>query len=226
MTKFALSYSRLSDYDTCPLMFREKYINKTLKFEQNAAMKRGEEVHAALERNVYRALHRQDPVGEQVVIDTHPILVAFVDRHPMVATEEKNAFDEKWKVRDYFAKDVFFRSVIDLEGRTDLKGGVANIIDFKTGQYNENEKQLKLYNMVALLKYPEITSATSTLLFVDQKRNSPPVTTPRSELKSMLHEVEEQSELIQISIERDEWPATQSWKCKWCAVDSCKYARR
>jgi hypothetical protein len=161
-----------------------------------------------------------------VVIDTHPILVAFVDRHPMVATEEKNAFDEKWKVRDYFAKDVFFRSVIDLEGRTDLKGGVANIIDFKTGQYNENEKQLKLYNMVALLKYPEITSATSTLLFVDQKRNSPPVTTPRSELKSMLHEVEEQSELIQISIERDEWPATQSWKCKWCAVDSCKYARR
>jgi len=226
MTKFAVSYSRLSDYSTCPLMFREKYINKTLKFEQNAAMKRGEEVHAALERNVYRALHRQDPVGEQVVIDTHPILVAFVDRHPMVATEEKNAFNEKWKVRDYFAKDVFFRSVIDLEGRTDLKGGVANIIDFKTGQYNENEKQLKLYNMVALLKYPEITSATSTLLFVDQKRNSPPVTTPRSELKSMLHEVEEQSELIQISIERDEWPATQSWKCKWCAVDSCKYARR
>lgn len=226
MTKIALSYSRISDYKDCPLLFREKYINKTIKFEQNAAMKRGEKIHAELERNVYRALYQQAPVGEAVVLATHPIIVAFVSKHPMIATEDRSAFNEKWKARDYFAKDVFFRSVIDLEGRTEVKSGVANIIDFKTGRYNENTEQLKLYNMVALLKYPEIVAATSALLFVDQKRNSPPVTTFRTELKNQLHEVEEQSETIQISVERDDWPATQNWKCKWCAVDSCRYARR
>lgn len=226
MTKIALSYSRISDFNTCPLLFREKYINKTVKFEQNEAMKRGEKIHSELERNVYRALYKQDPVGEQVVLDTHPIIVAFVNKHPMVATENKSAFNEKWKPRDYFAKDVFFRSVIDLEGRTETKGGVANIIDFKTSKYNENTEQLKLYNMVALLNYPEIESATSTLLFVDHRRYSPPVSTHRSQLNSQLHEVKEQSEAIQIALERDDWPAMQNWKCKWCAVDTCRYARR
>lgn len=226
MSKIALSYSRISDFQCCPLLFREKYITKTVKFEQNEAMKRGEKIHSALERNVYRALSGQPPVGEPVVLQTHPIIKAFVDRHPQIATEEKSAFNDQWKVRDFFAKDVFFRSIIDLEGITELKGGVVNIIDFKTGQYNTNEEQLKLYNMVALLKYPDITAATSTLLFVDQKRHSPPVTTVRSELKSQIHEVEEQSEAIQISVERDDWPATQNWKCRWCAVDTCRYARR
>jgi hypothetical protein len=226
MTKIALSYSRIFDFDTCPLLFREKHITKTVQFIQNEAMKRGKKIHSALERNVYRALSGQPPVGEKVVLDTHPIIAAFVDRHTHIATEEKNAFDAKWKVRDYFAKDVFFRSVIDLEGRTELTAGVANIIDFKTGQYNSNEEQLKLYNMVALLKYPDIEAATSTLLFVDQKRNSPPVTTVRAQLKSQLHEVEEKSEAIQISVERDDWPAKQNWKCKWCAVENCRYARR
>ena len=226
MIKIALSHSRIYDFDTCPLLFREKHINKTIKFEQNEAMKRGETIHSALERNVYRALSGQPPVGEDVVLHTHPIIAAFVSRHTHIATEEKSAFNDKWQLRNFFAKDVFFRSIIDLEGRTELKGGVANIIDFKTGKYNENEEQLKLYNMVALLKYPEIEAATSTLLFVDQKRNSPPVTTPRSQMKGLIHEVEEKSEAVQISVERDDWPARQNWKCKWCAVETCRYARR
>ena len=226
MTEIALSYSRISDYNSCPLLFREKYINKTIKFEQNDAMIRGEKIHKALERNVYRALHGKEPAGEQLVLDTHPIIKAFVRRHPRIGTEIQSAFNRKWELVDYFAKDVFFRSVIDLEGVTEVRGGVANVIDFKTGQYNENKEQLKLYNMVALLKYPDIDSATSTLLFVDHKRNSPPVTTTRAELEDQIHEVEEQSEAIQISLEQDYWPPTKNWKCRWCAVQDCRYARR
>lgn len=233
MSKIAVSHSRLEDFEACPLLFREKYITKTVKFVKNIAMERGDAIHKALERNAVRAMYNQDPVanvpyplGNQVVLDTHPIIKAFVNRHPMIATEEKSAFNDKWKLVDFFAKDAFFRSIIDLEGRTQLHGGVANVIDYKTGKYNENKSQLKRYNMVMLLKYPEIESATSTLLFVDHKRNSPPVTTFRSGLKDLVHDIEERAETIQIAKERDDWPPTQNWKCRFCGVVDCKYARR
>ena len=226
MTKIAISYSRLADFKNCPLLFREKYITKSIKFQPNAAMERGSAIHKSLERNVVRALHDKPPVGDRVVLDTHPIIEAFIAKHPIITVEEKTAFNDKWQQREYFDKDVFFRSVIDLEGRTLEKNGVVSIIDFKTGKYNESKEQLKLYNMVALLKYPEAVSASSALLFVDQKRSSPVLTTNRSSLKDCIHEVMEQSEAIQIADQKDDWPAQKCFQCRWCGVHDCRYITR
>lgn len=228
MTPIAWSYSRLSDFENCALLFKHKYILKTIKFVPNAATERGSKLHKQLERNAVRAGYGTAPVGDKEVLEAHPIVQAFIDRHPQIFVEQQWAFNRYMKPTTYFAKDVWLRVICDLVGLTVANdtGGEASIIDWKSGKYKPSLDQIRIQNIAALKFWPQISSATSALVFIDHKRSAPPLTTYREDLADEIHEFKDRAEAIQIAVERDDFPPTSFWGCRWCGVEDCRYCRR
>lgn len=222
----AWSYSRLEDFESCPLMFQHKYILKTIKFKPNSAMERGKTVHGQLERETIRASYNAVP-AVPAVAHVWPIIKAFVGMHGEVLVEEELAFKRNLTPCAWFDKDTWLRAKIDAVGRVNplsiYADQVISILDWKTGKYRINEDQLRLYNMVAMLRWDKTASVSSSLLFVDQQQSSPPLTSTRQDLKDLLDEFGDRSEMIQIANERGDWPAQKSYKCSWCGVITCKH---
>jgi len=225
----AWSYSRLSDFERCALQFQHKYVLKTIKFETNKAMEEGKRKHKMLERDTIRAINGQ-PFACDEMSHVHPMLKKFVDGHMAVAIEQQLAFNKKLNPVDWFAKDVWFRAIVDMVGRKNilspLQDHTASVIDWKSGQYRPAEDQLKIYNMSTMLKWSQVMTVTSALVFIDQKKSSPPLTSSRLDLNSLVHEFGDRSEAIQIAVEKDTWEPTKNWGCKWCGVHDCKYITR
>ena len=84
------SWSRLTDFEACPLLFKEKHITKSVKFVTNAATERGKTVHLQLEREALRAGYSDEPA---VLNTAHvwPIIKSFVKVHDEVFIEEEIA---------------------------------------------------------------------------------------------------------------------------------------
>lgn len=224
----AWSYSRLSDFEDCPFMFYHKYILKTVKFVPNAAMLRGKEAHKQLERDVIRSSHNNEPVCSDVA-HVWPMIKAFADGHQEIMAEEQVALTVKCKPCDWFSKKAWLRGVFDVVGRINplsaCNDQVVSILDWKTGQYRPNEDQLKLYNMITLLRWPRTVSVTSALVFIDHKKSGPPVTSQRRDLEALLDTFGERAEMIQIAEARDRWPAAKNHKCTWCSITECSHAK-
>lgn len=223
----AWSHSRLSDFESCPLMFQHKYVLKTIKFVPNKATERGKDMHLQLERNVVRSVSGADSVPGDVG-HVQPIIDKFVTANQEIMVEEQVALNAQMNAVSWFDKSVWVRAVMDLVGRSNIteptiQQQTMSIIDWKTGQYKINDDQLKLYNMVALHKWNQLESVTSALVFVDHKKISPPVTTLRIDVDPIIDEFSDRSEAIQIAVERDTWPAKKCWKCRWCGVTTCRY---
>lgn len=223
----AWSHSRLMDFEACPLMFREKHVVKSIKFEPNDNMKRGTERHKMLEREVIRATYKDEPAVPEVA-HVWPIIKSFTSAHQEVIVEEQLCFTKSLKSVDWFHKDAWLRIKMDVIGRVNpyskLSDQTVNIIDWKTGQYDVNDDQLKLYNLGAFLKWQYTMDVSSVLVFVDQQRTSPIYKSNRVwDMQNLLNEFCDRSEAIQIAEERDTWPAQPNRKCRWCGIMSCNY---
>lgn len=226
MDKIAWSYSRLTMFESCPQLFLQTHLKKTIKFVENAAMKRGSEVHKQLERNVARAMSGMPGVGEDV-IHVQPIIDGFVAGHADVRVEEELTLTSELNKTTWFAKDAHIRAKLDLVGIANplskLQDWRVSTLDWKTGQVRDEPSQLKLYNMVVMLVWPLTQTVTSAFVFVDHKVCSPPVTSTRLELHHLIDEFCDRAEAIQIAAEKDHWPAIKNFRCKWCSVNTCQY---
>ena len=216
-------------FESCPLLFQHTHILKTVKFVENEAMKNGKDKHKKLERNVIRAVSQQPQVGDDV-LHVAPIISAFVAQHPGIMVEEEVTLNRKLNPTGWFDKDAWIRAKMDLVGEVNptskLPDRVLSILDWKTGQVRETPDQLRLYNMVAMLRWDRTQSVTSAFVFVDHKKCSAPVTNYRPELQSLVNEFCDRAEAIQIAYERGTWPATKNFQCRWCGVTTCKYITR
>lgn len=66
--KYALSHSRLSDFNQCPLKFKLKYIDKAVNFQMDATksphLVRGGNVHKALENYIIKVNAGEQNISE------------------------------------------------------------------------------------------------------------------------------------------------------------------
>jgi len=230
----AWSHTRLSDYEACPLMFYSKHILKPspFVFEQNAAMKRGSEIHAGYERAAIQLVHSSPVSPTELTAPAFPMLQAFHASHNELFIEEELAFTKDLKPCSWFDKKTWLRVKIDLAGRRGPKtlhqDQIFSVIDWKTGQYNVKEEalsQLRLSNLAIFLKIGDAAESSSVFVFVDQKRTSPIIRSSREQFQELLDSFSERVEAINISEERDMWPPKKNWKCKWCKVHTCRHYR-
>lgn len=160
----AWSWSRLGDWEECPLKARLKHLDK-IKEPGGPALERGSTIHKEAEGYVRGRLPDLPPSLDRF-FEEFAALRARKD----VETERQLAVNAKWEPCEWFGADAWLRVVIDCTyaGATDSESG-RNVIDYKTGKVRpSNDDQLDLYNLVEISYYPLVKRVDSHLWYLDQ----------------------------------------------------------
>jgi hypothetical protein len=210
----AWSYSRWSDYKTCPFKFKMKYIMKA-PTAGSPAMDRGNAVHKMGEDYI-----KSGPKGRAPKVP--PEYVHFKDelahlRGIGAMAELPWGFKRDWSWTgrpNWFGEGVWFRMKADAAASYDDNTGL--VADWKTGRkYSEHEEQGRIFGAVSLMRFPEWTEVDVRFWYTDQK--------PGDNEEQWIY-TRKDGELIRAEWEKKVRPMfadkrfapTPNDKCKWC----------
>lgn len=180
-TRMALSHSRLSDFNQCPRKFYLKYIEKAQNFQMKQEDKsihlvRGDNVHKALEGYLVKRKCGESNIPDSSlpeVQQTRPLIEQYIRAFGIdnVHPEAQISIDDQWRRVEWFAKDSYYRAILDL---ICLAPTVAVIGDYKTGKFKDYAPangmgQLELSSAIALSIF-EIQEVKTIYFFVDHKK--------------------------------------------------------
>ena len=229
----ALSHSRLSDFNQCPLKFKLKYIDKNPIFKEesgsNPHLVYGTNVHGKLEDYVV-----QRTTGQEVKItslaaveSTKPFIDRFIDNYTTVIPETQIAIDKNWNRVEWFSRDAYYRVIMDLIA---IRPSDVAVIDYKTGKIRDydggpsGKGQLHLSGAVSLALWPDIPEVNTVYAYVDHKQ-----TIAKKFVQSDKQELIEHfdAEHRKVNEEKHFKPTVNEW-CKWCPATraDCPYSRK
>ena len=208
------SYSVLDNFESCPRNYNATRWAKTHVEERTYEKTEGIDVHKAMQHYVER--RAEPPIG----LRKFKNIVDRVTKGALdVTCEIKFGLRSDLSPCDFFDKDVCLRVQFDLNA---LKPDAIAQLDYKTSsQPRESELQLKLYGVAGLMRWPRYDVCHSA--FVYTHHNSRPVTVRRSDIPSIVAEVNPRLERLRLARENNEWPERQSWKCGFCPVHECRF---
>lgn len=165
------SYSRLLDFESCPLKAKLKIIDRIPEPERplpagktEHANDRGTRVHNEVE--AYLKGEGEFPQEARHFKDE----IESLKKHyaaGRVSLEGEWAFNRNWEPVDWLNGWVRLK----LDANVHLNGTHAAIIDYKTGRKFGNEvkhgEQLQMYALSVFLKYPQIEHVTCELWYFD-----------------------------------------------------------
>lgn len=231
----ALSWSRLSDYQQCPLKFKFKYITKDPLFKEDGTksvhLVRGSNVHKALENYVLAKTdpynpHEPDPSSLAEVEGTKPWIRNFLNNYDTVIPETQIAIDKNWQRVEWFSSDAYYRAILDLIA---IRPGDIFIGDYKTGQMRDYDPedgygQLHLAAAICLALWPETPRIKVAYAYVDHKKVIDKDFT-QEDAKRLRDHFDRQSVVVN---EDKEFRPTVNEYCKWCPATKamCPYSRK
>ena len=141
------SFSRLTDFETCPYRFQLKYIKK-LPEAPNPAAERGTEIHKQYEDFILDKGPSPSPFFG-------PKLQYLLDTTTQHSVETQWAFTNDWTICDWFDDRTWVRIKPDLHIPLPNYDH-AIVIDFKTGKQNliKHTAQGQLYALGSYLTHP------------------------------------------------------------------------
>jgi putative RecB family exonuclease len=166
------SFSRWNEYETCPLKYKLKAIDKLVE-PSSPALERGNRIHDAIEEYVKGKtktldVHAQEPARKK--IETHRKLYA---KEPQKVTiNDTWAFRKDWSLTTWNDWDgCWLRVKVDF-AHYNTRTGVVNVDDYKSGKFRAQKNdeyllQLNLYCTTALAIHGGAKRATSSLIYVD-----------------------------------------------------------
>lgn len=179
--RMALSHSRLSDFNQCPRKFKLKYIDKAPNFQMKQEDKsihlvRGDNVHKALEAYLVKRKTGESNIPNSSlpeVQETRPLIEQYIKAFGIdnVHPEAQISIDDQWRRVEWFAKDSYFRAILDL---ICLAPTLAVIGDYKTGKFKDYAPdngmgQLELSSAIALSIF-EVKEVKTIYFYVDHKK--------------------------------------------------------
>lgn len=159
----AWSYSRLRDWETCPLKAKFKHVDK-LKEPDSPAMQRGSDIHKLAEEYVKGMLPK---LPKELANFKKEFMELRKSRG--VLAEEQLAFDANFKLMDletgWFDRNAWCRVKMDLRCVTEK---LMRLIDHKTGKKkDEHRDQLEFYALVGFIIEPKIDVVEAELWYLD-----------------------------------------------------------
>ena len=213
---FSWSYSRLKNFETCPLRHLSYDIDKSVVEPESDQLRQGNQLHEHFRARI--AEGKSLPLGYG---QYEPILARLVNTPGAKHTEQKLAITSGFKPAAYFAKTAWFRTILDYVCMRD--DGVAVVVDFKTGKPNADFTQLQLMAATLFHHEPKLQRVRAVLLFVgyDHTERAEYV---REDLPEIWGEILPRVKLMQEARAAQAYPPRPSGLCKrYCAVRSCAY---
>ena len=184
------------------------------KDEDSDAARDGKYVHEVMRNRVLEGI----PLPPQIR-HFDKIAARFAGAEGEKYGEMKLALNKAFEPRDFFAKDVWVRAILDL---LIVRGDSAILVDWKTGKKKERWDQLRLAAAILSRYMPEIEHFKLVFVWLkDTDLSSSSV--EKSEMKSVWLEFLPRIRAIEDSIKTTTFPATQSPLCAWCPVNTCPH---
>lgn len=235
MTRLALSHSRLSDFNQCPLKFKLKYIEKHPNFKIDESNKsvhlvRGTNIHAALEKYLIKRkagepANANPSANLPEVNTTVPLIERYINFFGIdnMYPERQICIDDQWNEQEWFSKKAYYRAIFDVIG---VGKDIAFIGDYKTGKFTDYTPangygQLELSAAIALSIF-DVEKVNTMYMYVDHKQTVNKEFTQADKGRIITHFVEEHQK---VNAEVNFDPCKNQY-CRWCEAtkDICKYA--
>jgi hypothetical protein len=159
----AWSYSRLAQWEACPLAFKLKHLDKVHE-EQSPAMKRGDDIHKIAAR--FLANEKFDSIPGELHKFSYQMNELRAMPASMKRVEQQWGFTKDWKPTEWFGNKTWLRAVLD--ACVVYPDGTADVIDHKTGKrYGSNKDQMELFALATFCKFPEVSHVTTRLWYLD-----------------------------------------------------------
>ena len=154
------SFSKMKSFQTCPKQFYHVNVLKQFPFKETEAMRYGTEFHEAAEHFIRDGT----PIPDRFAF-SRPALEALAAKSGEKLCEQKLGLTAELEACDFFAKDVWFRGIVDL---LIIDGDVATVVDYKTGRSSRyaDKGQLELMALSVFRHFPEVAKVRAGLLFV------------------------------------------------------------
>lgn len=213
------SFSRLKDFESCPLKAYLKYVEKRSQDHMDTtAADRGTMVHSACETFV------KDGSGFIKEMGKFRDYFATVREEYLagdVFVEEDWGFNSDWEVTGWFDDDIWFRMKLDnlrVVARNEDGDPVAGKpTDYKTGKKYGNEvshgQQGQIYAIGTFLRYPTLETLDVEIIYLDQGQ-----ITKRtySREKAMKFLPSWTSRALKMTEATDYPPKPNKMTCMWC----------
>ena len=214
----AWSYSSIKTFEQCPKKYFHLKVAKDVKDEPGEAAEYGTAVHLA---------------AEEFIRDGKPIPAKFSFMRPILEPLAAKQGEKHTEMRlgviktdagfepcGFFAKDVWYRGIVDL---LILDGNKGWMLDYKTGKNAKyaDMKQLDLMAGALFVKYPDLKVIKSALAYV-VSHEFPKKTHKRENLNQYLSVFDPQLDRLEAAMENGIWNPVSSGLCPWCPVTTCE----
>lgn len=228
----AWSYSRLKEFENCPLKFYLCNVSKEIPFVETEEMRRGNVLHTFLEKYIKNELSASAIPAEL------SCEVRFIDdlrksKHSLVA-EQKFCFDKKLSLVDWFYNRAWLRAKIDLIACEPYSDNLF-VVDWKTGKVRHDEDQIKLMCCILFLvnkferficpsKRP-LKQVSGCLMFIKDKEKSPIYKMTAESFEKTWEKFVVRAYKIKRAHITAKWLATPNKLCPWCNATcaQCKF---
>lgn len=219
--QFSFSYSKLKNFESCPRKHLEVDLLKHFKDESDA-LTEGMKLHEAARQAI--SFGKPLPAEFKVLqkwIDK--IMIGEEHDDISIQTELKLAIDSDKKPCDWFSKKAWFRGVIDV---LKIRNPVALIVDWKTGNPQDEIIQLGLNAQLIFSHYPKIMAAK--VMYVWTKMDdSNEENLYRKDMDALWGELNPRLTVLKAAYDSNNYPPKKSGLCKkWCPVITCEHNGR
>lgn len=219
-----LSYSRLSTFENCPASFDYLYVSKRVQSTTNEAADYGDRVHKVLEAYGRGELDQSTlgVEGKQTLAKWGGLVDKMLARNGEKLFEFQMAVNADLQPVDWFAKDVWIRSIADV---LIIDGDTAYCLDYKTGKVRESPTQLQLFAAMVMWHYPQVNTVKTSFIWLkfDETTNAK---YERRFLDPLWNALKPRLTHVQDTIDLGVFKTKPSGLCPWCAAkDICPDAR-
>lgn len=215
----AWSFSRLKDFESCPLKAYKKYVEKCSQDHMDrTAADRGTMVHDAAEKFVRG---EGDFIKEMAKFRDYFGVVREEYKAGDVIVEENWGFDPDWQKTGWFDKNVWCRMKLDnlrtQERNDDGDPLVVTPTDYKTGKKYGNEvshgQQGQIYALGTFLRFPTVEVANVELIYLDQGQTTKRTYTREKAMKFLPTWTSRGKKMTEAT---DYPPKPNKMTCMWC----------
>jgi hypothetical protein len=213
---FTWSYSRLKNYESCPVRYNEIDVKKAFKESPNEQLAYGDQLH-----KVAAAVIKDKapyPPGFDVVLK--PWIDRLTSGSGDIYVEQKLAIRSDSSPCGFFDRGVWYRAVVDV---IKVHGQVALVWDWKTGKIIEDHVQLSLAAACVFAHHPAVEKIRSEFIWLkDDARTT--LNLQRSSLPALWASVLPRVASLEAATIQDSFTPKPGYLCKkYCPVTSCKY---
>lgn len=239
-TSLVYSPSMLKTFMSCPFKFKAQSIDKSIKWEQSDAAKRGEQLHSLMETAINNNLKWEEVQWTDAKSAPHAKkfldMVAYLKKNGWnCMTEDGVGTDGYGNPLDFWAKapQNFLRCRIDFVA-LHPKADFAIVMDWKTGKKYECDKLQLQVNAICLQAATKCNKYQMGFAYLDSgdfvKQN---IDVQGVDVRNYDNQVLAQSPCIEMlvalrdiqkAVAMNDFPMKQNRFCHWCQCTTCPYA--